>query len=136
MTLGAWRDKVRTPKDAPYFVTAEEQTAWGGINRFSTWDKDEVANRRAKDIRGKGVGLVSHFVKALSDRGVPLVLGGKVQGLLVRDGSVRGVTMTDGKEIAARSGVVIATGGYEWNADLMRDFDPIPGFEPLSPREP
>jgi 3-oxosteroid 1-dehydrogenase len=133
LTLGPWRDKVRTPKDAPYFVTAEEQTAWGGINRFSTWDKDEVANRRAKDIRGKGVSLVSHFVKALADRHVPMVLGGNVHGLLVRDGGVRGVTLADGREIAARSGVVIATGGYEWSADLMRDFDPIPGLEPLSP---
>ena len=29
---------------------------------------------------------------------------------------------------------MLATGGYEWNADLMADFDPIPGLQPLSPR--
>ena len=133
LVLGAWRDLVRTPKDAPYFLTAEEQTAWGGINRFSTWDKEEVANRRAKDMRGKGVGLVSHFVKALVDRNVPILFGQNVHGLLVRDGQVRGVTLSDGEAIAARRGVVIATGGYEWNAELMRDFDPIPRLAPLSP---
>jgi hypothetical protein len=40
--LGHWRDKVRTPRDAPCFVTAQEQYAWGGINRYSTWDQDLV----------------------------------------------------------------------------------------------
>jgi 3-oxosteroid 1-dehydrogenase len=133
LELGAWRDKVRAPKDAPYFVTAEEQTAWGGINRFPTWDQDEVQRRRAKDIRGKGVGLVSHFVKLLLNRDAPIMLGQEVHGLSLSDGRVSGVTLAGGKEITARLGVVIATGGYEWNADLMRDFDPIPGLEPLSP---
>src|SRR5262249_2244594 len=54
--LGAWRDKVRTPKAAPYFSTAAEQYAWGGINRYSTWDPELVRDRRDRDMRGKGVG--------------------------------------------------------------------------------
>jgi 3-oxosteroid 1-dehydrogenase len=131
--LGDWRDMVRTPKDAPYFVTAEEQTAWGGINRFSYWAQDIVRDRRAKDIRGKGVGLVSHFVKALISRATPILLNQSVQNLTVSDGRVGGVLLSQGRMIAARRGVVLATGGYEWNADLMRDFDPLPGLEPLSP---
>jgi succinate dehydrogenase/fumarate reductase flavoprotein subunit len=131
--LGEWRDKVRTPKDAPYFVTAAEQTAWGGINRFSYWDQELVRERRGKDIRGKGVGLVSHFVKALLARAVPLVLQQTVASLLTAEGRVAGVVLPDGRKIAARKGVVLATGGYEWNEELMRDFDPLPGLEPLSP---
>ena len=132
--LGDWREMVRTPKGAPYFVTAEEQTAWGGINRFSYWDRDIVRDRRAKDIRGKGVGLVSHFVKALISRATPILLNQSVQNLTVSDGRVGGVLLSQGRKIAARRGVVLATGGYEWNADLMRDFDPLPDLEPLSPR--
>jgi len=132
--LGAWRDKVRTPKDAPYFVTAEEQYAWGGINRYSTWDQDLVRQRRDQDMRGKGVGLVTHFVKALLKRGVPIRLGAAVRNLTVAGDRVTGVRMSDGTALAARKGVVLATGGYEWNADLMADFDPIPGLQPLSPR--
>ena len=132
--LGAWRDKVRTPKDAPYFVTAEEQYSWGGINRYSTWDQDLVRRRRDKDMRGKGVGLVTHFVKALLARGVPIRLGTAVHNLTVEGERVTGVRMTDGTELTARKGVMLATGGYEWNADLMADFDPIPGLQPLSPR--
>jgi 3-oxosteroid 1-dehydrogenase len=131
--LGAWRDKVRTPKHAPYSVTAEEQYAWGGINRYSTWDQDLVRHRHERDLRGKGVGLVTHFVKALLARGVPIHLGAKVDGLTVERGRVTGVRMADGALLSARKGVVLATGGYEWNEDLMRDFDCIPGLQPLSP---
>ena len=131
--LGDWRDKVRTPKDAPYFVTAAEQYAWGGINRFSTWDQDLMRERRAKDMRGKGVGLVTHFVKLLLARGVPIRLGAAAGNLIVEGGRVTGVRMTDGATLSARQGVVLATGGYEWNAELMRDFDPIPRLQPLSP---
>jgi 3-oxosteroid 1-dehydrogenase len=131
--LGAWRDKVRTPRDAPYFVTAAEQYAWGGINRYSTWDQDLVRDRRTKDMRGKGVGLVTHFVKLLLARGVPIRLTTTVKDLMVKGDRVTGVRMSDGAILAARKGVVLATGGYEWNAELMRDFDPIPRLQPLSP---
>jgi 3-oxosteroid 1-dehydrogenase len=131
--LGAWRDKVRTPKDAPYFVTAEEQYAWGGINRYSTWDQDMVRDRRARDMRGKGVGLVTHFTKALLARGVPIRMNAAVGGLTVEDDRVTGVRMSDGTLLRSKKGVVLATGGYEWNADLIQDFDPIPRLQPLSP---
>jgi 3-oxosteroid 1-dehydrogenase len=131
--LGEWREKIRVPKDAPCFVTAEEQTAWGGINNFSRWDRQLVQERRAQDMRGKGVGLVSHFVKALHARSVPLMLNQQVRRLLSESGRVIGVEAADGRRILADKGVIIATGGYEWNADLMRDFDPLPGLQPLSP---
>jgi len=134
LELGAWRDKVRTPENAPYYVTAEEQTAWGGINRFSTWDPDVVSDRRTRDVRGKGAGLVTHFVKALAVRNIPIRLGQSVERLWLRDDRVAGVTLPGGAPpIAAHAGVIVATGGYEWNAELMRDFDPLPGLEPLSP---
>lgn len=131
--LGEWRDKVRVPQNAPSFVTAEEQTAWGGINNVANWDRQLVQERRAKALRGKGAGLVTHFVKALLERGVPLVPNARVRRLLVEDGRVIGVETPDGERILAERGVVIATGGYEWNADLMRDFDQLPGLQPQSP---
>jgi 3-oxosteroid 1-dehydrogenase len=131
--LGGWRDKVRTPSDAPYFVTAAEQYAWGGINRYSTWDQDLVRERRAKDMRGKGVGLVTHFVKLLLAAGVPIRLDTAAEALVTEGGRVSGVRLADGAMLVARKGVVLATGGYEWNAELMRDFDPIPRLQPLSP---
>jgi 3-oxosteroid 1-dehydrogenase len=133
LELGSWQDKVRTPKAAPYCVTAGEQFAWGGINRYSAWDADLVRDRRACDLRGKGAGLVAHFVKALLGHGVPIYLARKADALTVEEGRVTGVRLADGAELSARKGVVIATGGYEWNPDLMQDFDLIPGLQPLSP---
>src|SRR5207237_8825177 len=93
--LGAWRDKVRTPKDAPYFVTAEEQYAWGGINRYSAWDRDLVRHRRAKDMRGKGVGLVTWLLKLLLERAVPVRLGSAAERLVLEGDRVAGVQLTD-----------------------------------------
>src|SRR5262249_38596487 len=107
--------------------------AWGGINRYSAWDPDLVRDRRGQDVRGKGVGLVTHFVKALLGRGVPISLGLEVEGLTVERGHVTGVRLPDAACVPGRKGVVIARGGYEWNAELMRDFDPLPGLQPLSP---
>src|SRR5207249_1138513 len=72
--LGDWRDRVLVPHDVPCFVTAEEQIAWGGINSSSHWDTDRVAERRRKDMRGKGLGLICWFVAALRERGVPLLI--------------------------------------------------------------
>jgi 3-oxosteroid 1-dehydrogenase len=131
--LGPWRERVRTPRNAPYRVTAAEQYAWGGINRYSAWDQELMRSRRDQDLRGKGVGLVTHFVKALLGRGVPIRLDTEAATLIVEAGRVAGVRLRDGRSIAARRGVVLATGGYERNAELMRDFDPLPGLEPLSP---
>jgi hypothetical protein len=43
--------------------------SWGGINRVSFWDKDSgQLSVRSDDMRGKGVGLVTHFVKQLLAR--------------------------------------------------------------------
>ena len=61
--LGEWKDRVVIPDDVPCYITAEEQVSWGGMNRFSQWDQDIVRERKARDMRGKGLGLVCHFVK-------------------------------------------------------------------------
>ena len=130
--LGAWRDRVRTPAHAPYCVTAEEQMHWGGINRVSFWDTDLVRQRQKDDMRGKGVGLVTHFVKQLLARHIPILLEEKGDRLMYDGKRVRGVELASGRQLTAARGVVLATGGYEWNAELMRDLDPLPGLQPQS----
>lgn len=127
--LGPWRDRVLTPHDVPTFVTAEEQVAWGGINRFSQWDKTIVEDRLARDVRGKGLGLVSHFLKALVARNVPVRTEQQVEQLLVEDGRVTGVLMHGGARILARRGVIIASGGYHANPDMARALEGMPGLE-------
>lgn len=121
--LGDWRERVAKP-DVPAFVTAEEQVAWGGINSFSGWDPDLVHERRRQDMRGKGFGLACHLLKLLRARAVP----GKIDRLAIDGSRVTGVVMGSGETIGARKGVVLATGGYDANPQMIREFEQLPGF--------
>jgi 3-oxosteroid 1-dehydrogenase len=126
--LGDWRERIAAPEDTPCYVTAEEQVAWGGINSASGWDPNLVSERRRRDIRGKGFGLVSHFLKALHERRVPVRCGEQVERLVVEDGYVTGVALNSGETITAGKGVVLATGGYNANSQLCWEFEQLPGF--------
>jgi 3-oxosteroid 1-dehydrogenase len=126
--LGDWRERVALPDDVPYFVTAEEQVAWGGINSFSRWDQDLVRERQRHDMRGKGLGLVCHFLKALRERGVTVLTDQRVDSLAVEDKRVTGVVMSSGECIRASRGVILATGGYGANPQMSAQFEQLPGF--------
>ena len=131
--IGEWQDRIVIPEGVPCYVTAEEQVAWGGMNRFSQWDRDIVRERKARDMRGKGLGLVCHFVKALSDRKVPILTEQKVERLLHEDDRIVGVQMEDGSAFTAKKGVVLATGGYDSNIDLARHLEGLPDLVPMGP---
>jgi aspartate oxidase len=103
------------PDDVPCFVTAEEQIAWGGINTFSHWDQDLVRQSKQQDMRGKGLSLICHFLKALHARGVTVLTDQQVERLAVENRRVTGVMMRSGETISARKGVILATGGYGAN---------------------
>jgi hypothetical protein len=125
--LGDWRERVSTP-DVPCFVTAQEQIAWGGINSFSGWDRDLVGERRRQDIRGKGLGLICHFLKLLRARGVVVLTDQHVDRLAIEDFGVTGVVMRSGETVGARKGVILAAGGYGANPQMIREFEQLPGF--------
>jgi 3-oxosteroid 1-dehydrogenase len=80
-------------------------------------------------MRGKGLGLICHFLNALRVRGVPVLTGQQVDCLAVEDKRVAGVIMASGERITARKGVIIGTGGYSANAQMSRDFEQIPGID-------
>jgi 3-oxosteroid 1-dehydrogenase len=126
--LGDWRDLVLVPHDVPCFVTAEEQIAWGGINSASHWDADLVAERRRQDLRGKGLGLICRFVAALRERGVPMLTSQPVARLALDSERVTGVVMDSGELMAARRGVLLATGGYGADPQMSWEFEQLPGF--------
>ena len=126
--LGDWRERVLTPHDVPCFVTAEEQITWGGINSFSRWDQDLVRERKRQDMRGKGLGLICHFLKVLRARDVPVLTDQQVERLAVEDKRVTGVVMRSGECIRARKGVIVATGAYSANTQMNWEFEQLPGI--------
>jgi 3-oxosteroid 1-dehydrogenase len=96
--------------------------------------------------RCAGAGLAAAQIEAALARGVELRLATAVTQLQLEDGAVVGVTVsaaqapgsppaanTSQRNIRARLGVVLATGGYDWSADLVRTFDALPEAGSMAP---
>jgi succinate dehydrogenase/fumarate reductase flavoprotein subunit len=95
----------------------------------------ELARRRVHDERGCGQALVGRLLRGLLDRGVVPRTGCRGERLVVEDGAVVGVRLTgpEGEfEARARGGVVLATGGFERDPDLVRAFLRGPLERPVS----
>lgn len=77
---------------------------------------------RGHHSHGSGIELFEHLLGAASSRGVAIHSNVRVEGLLVEDGKVVGIR-AQGAEMRARA-VVLATGGYGANRDLLAEFNP------------
>ena len=76
-----------------------------------------------------GQALAAGLRAGLSASGVPVWLDTPMTGLEVRDGRVSGVRATRGGEpqlIRARRGVLLATGGFERNEEMRRQYQRAP----------
>jgi 3-oxosteroid 1-dehydrogenase len=96
----------------------------------------ELARRRVRDERGAGQALVGRLVKGCLDRGIEPRTGMRATRLLVEGDRVAGVrfeSVNGPVDVRARRGVVIATGGFEWDVDLVRSFLRGPMTRPASP---
>jgi succinate dehydrogenase/fumarate reductase flavoprotein subunit len=83
-----------------------------------------LAEREATRQEGLGRGLVGGLLEACLEHGVAITTGARGTRLLTEDGVVTGVELEiDGRAEAIRAGaVVLATGGFEYDAELVRDF--------------
>lgn len=131
--LGTYSDSVALPAGTLHRLGTRRIKALGGPNNPQVWEAAREAERDTPDLRGAGAGLVSWLVKAATQRGATLRTGVGVERLIVEDSAVTGVATTAGEQIVARRGVVLATGGYESNADLVRRFETLPGWQSMFP---
>ncbi len=87
---------------------------------------EELARRAVRDERGAGQALAGSLLKACLELGVEPITECRALSLITEDREVVGVRFErpDGStfETGARGGVVIATGGFEWNEELKRAF--------------
>jgi len=128
--LGKWAGRVNPSKMA-YPLRGSLMEAVQG-----TLDEATLAEREAKDYRGLGQALAGSLFMAVIDRDIPVEFEKRARKL-VRDGSrVIGVVAedADGRDfrVRARRGVVIATGGFEWNEKLVQTFLRGPLTGPVS----
>ncbi len=122
---GAWADRVHVgPTFAP--MTYQEVIRWRGYAYPHHIDHALVAQRRRDGIRTLGLALVTALVKACVAHGVTFATDTRVTALrrttTGRVGGVEAVRSGEPIRLAARGGVVLACGGYEWNEAMTRAF--------------
>jgi 3-oxosteroid 1-dehydrogenase len=129
--LGSWGKKVARSQRNPH-VRLIDTPLGGGTGRVPP---ELLAQRAVHDSRGCGNGLVGPLLKALLDHGIEPVLDAPATDLLIGNGRVVGArfaTLTGVREVGARRAVVLATGGFEWAPDLVRQFLRGPMTSPAS----
>lgn len=95
-----------------------------------------VRERMDKRIVLRGQALVGGLMEGCLDQGVRFVTDSRARGLVVDGGRVVGLRIEqDGREVEYRTrlGVVLASGGFEWNRDLWDAFMGVPWDGPVSP---
>ena len=128
--LGKWATRVNPTKMA-YPVRGSLMEAIHG-----TLSEATLAEREAQDFRGLGQALAGALFKAVLDRDIPVEFEKRARKLVKHHDRVIGVIATDahGRDfsVRARRGVVIATGGFEWNETLVKAFLRGPLTGPVS----
>lgn len=135
--LGEWADHVATgqysdPETGDVYMMSGETPRGGGSGKLN---EDEARRRRVERVNGRGRALAGGLLKACLEAGVDLHRLVAAKDLVRTDGRITGVTIeVDGvlRTVEARRGVIIATGGFEWDADLVKAFLRGPMAHPTS----
>ncbi|QCB95860.1 FAD-dependent oxidoreductase [Arthrobacter sp. PAMC25564] len=112
-TLGELAAHVRSDGRAPF--TMQEYENWGAFTKFP-WD--DLNRRQADGLVAKGHALVTMLLGSLVRDGASLVVGARGHRLLTDGVRVTGVELESGEIFEANDGVVLATGGFEWDRKL------------------
>jgi 3-oxosteroid 1-dehydrogenase len=121
--LGDWAARVTVFPDAPALVSWSPADTG---NPLQLHFPPEVAGRiETDDLRFGGAALVGGLLEACLERGIVPVTGAQAVELVADRSTVTGVVIeSDGRqsEVRARRGVILATGGFEWDESLVREF--------------
>jgi 3-oxosteroid 1-dehydrogenase len=133
--LGEWAEAfTHTPYYPDEHITMSE-TSLGAVVPKPV-SAQEKARRQEHDERGRGQALVGRLFLACLDAGIQVFRGHRARELVTAGGRVTAVRFetADGElTVGARRGVVLATGGFEWNEKLKRAFLRGPLTHPVSP---
>jgi len=136
--LGDLQPRLRQPSEHGGMWPALENEFASSASLDVMYRASEVVKeRRVKGILARGAALVSLLLEAALKNGARLHLDCRARRL-VRDGRgrVTGVVVERGgreETQTARLGIVLATGGIEWNPDLWRAAIGTPLDGPLTP---
>lgn len=105
-------------------VVSNPRFMFSAFNDFNSYDaidffeslgvKTKVERgRRAFPMSDHSSDIISAMVKAIKNRHVKLHLDSEVESILTKDGAIKGVVLSDGKEEAADA-VIVAAGGLSY----------------------
>ncbi len=127
--LGSWATRVNPPKTGVPKRLSRIEDRHGGVS------DDELAERRRRDCRGQGQALIGSLLKGVLDRSIPIHFETRARLLCLDRNRVVGVVAEQQHgpmRVRARKGVIIATGGFEWNTRLVQTFLRGPMTAPVS----
>jgi succinate dehydrogenase/fumarate reductase flavoprotein subunit len=138
--MGEFKDSMRNSYAAiasPFHANLHTSAELAQMQRTGVDIDPEVANERArKGALMRGRGLVASLLHSGMKLGMKVSLGTSAVQLIKERDRVVGVEVErDGtrERHHARLGVVLATGGFEWNAQMVRGFLGLPELTPASP---
>ena len=139
--LGEWGERVRTGAIYSLPMSWREFDAMNAAFHPERLDLRLVEERAGKGLVGMGTALVSHLLLACLEQGIEVRRETRAQELRLegapgRAPRVRGVVARgaggEAVELEATRAVILACGGFEWNAELVRRFSAGPVAHPLS----
>ncbi len=120
--LGEWAGRLCFWDGEPRPVLLSE-TSYGGA--LEPPPASVLADRRERGVCGMGEALVGSLLAGCLGAGATVRTGARARQLVMVDGRVAGVlvdTPAGRVTVEARRGVILATGGFEWNEALVRSF--------------
>jgi 3-oxosteroid 1-dehydrogenase len=129
---GAWK-----PGDPPGMeaITQQEMQQFEESGNRDGWI--ELSRERvAKGIVPRGCALIGAMLETVAARGGQVCTNARALELTTESDRVTGVVAEvagERRTFSARSGVVLAAGGFEHNKELWRGLVRVPGVSPLSP---
>ncbi|UCF57133.1 MAG: FAD-dependent oxidoreductase [Deltaproteobacteria bacterium] len=128
--LGEWQDKVRSHPLFPFMGCVTSEELWHKYKvllNAKNLPVELIMERMDKGLVVHGKALIGGLLKASLDRNIPILLETRGLGLIRENGRVIGVRAEkEGKDylVRARGGVVLASGGFEWNEELKNKYLP------------
>jgi succinate dehydrogenase/fumarate reductase flavoprotein subunit len=113
---------------------------------FSSWKhgmalvlgyfRDRASGYRRGTRLLMGNALAARLLKSADRLGITIIADAAVKRLLQENGRIAGVETGQGEQYLARRGVVMATGGFPWDAELRQRLGPPgAGLWSMAPRE-
>ncbi len=143
--LGEWDARIRRTPHYPALTLDEisrgapgdgDRRGGAGAAPFGPSTLALAQERREQGIRTLGEALIARLLRGALDVGVAVDTEAPVRRLVLDDdGAVTGVVAEIGgapHAIRARAGVVLASGGFEWNPDFVRAYLGVSELKPVS----